>query len=126
MDKEARHQLYKNSVFPGWWPILDKYVPQILELDPNCDLIIKEKYGVLHLQFFSYKISTEKRIEIVNAAELESSTVCECCGQPGKLRTDRCWHETLCDRCAAADHGIRDIAVKAAELRWLNGPNIAG
>jgi len=125
MNKETRYELYKNSVSPGWWPILDKYIPQILELDPDCDLIIKEKYGVLRIQFLSNKISMEKRIEIINAAELESSTVCEYCGQPGKLRTDRCWHETLCDRCAGADHGIRDIAIKAAELRWLNSANNA-
>lgn len=119
MDKTARMNLYKGSVHPGWWDILDRYVPELLVIDPNCDFYIKEKFGYLRLGVRSHALDMVRAIEIENAAELESSTVCEFCGKPGVLRTDRRWLQTLCDRCATADKETLRKVIEEAEQRWL-------
>lgn len=80
MDKEARYRLYKGQVWPGWWPILDKYIPIILKEDPDVQLYIKEKYGYLRIEMCSKVISMDRQIELENAAEEASSTVCEISG----------------------------------------------
>lgn len=120
MDKQEKEKLY-GEVFPGWWDILDKYVPQILAIAPDAELYIKEKFGLLRLNARSKTVDCKEFTEIKNAAELASSTVCEWCGQPGKHRTDRMWYQTLCDRCADArgDNGLKDIITEATEKRWL-------
>ena len=119
MTKEERHQLYRSSVCPGWWPILDRYVPKILSLDPNVQLYIKEKHGVLRIEMSSSLIDIDKHIEIENAAEPASSTVCEYCGRPGKLRTNRSWLSTLCDRCNHLNRKTAASVIQKAEQAWL-------
>lgn len=57
--------------------------------------------------------------EIQKAAEEESSFVCECCGAPGKLRTDREWMQTLCDRCNCADSDSLKEVTQETESKWL-------
>jgi hypothetical protein len=37
--------------------------------------------------------------DIVDKYEELSETICEMCGKPGILRTDRPWISTLCDKC---------------------------
>ena len=94
-----------SSVYVGWWPILDEYIPRMLELDPDCEFIVKEKYGTLRLR--PYKITNghpwKEFYAIGDEAELASEKVCEFCGAAGKLRQDRFWWKTLCDRCAGMD-----------------------
>lgn len=119
MNKEERYELYRFSVGPGWWGILDRYVPQLRALDPKCDLYIKEKYGMLRLYVTCETIDGKVREETRDAAELESVTVCECCGVPGRLREELVWIMTLCDRCLAADPKQRDRIEAEAEQRWL-------
>ena len=121
MNKNERHELYIRSVYPGWWRILDRYIPKILEADPDVYLYIKEKYGYLRIEMASSKIDLQQMIDWENAAEVESSTVCEWCGQPGRIRTDLMWYQTLCDRCAdvRGDNGLKRIIIEAEELRWL-------
>ncbi len=92
----------RACVGKGWWPIIDKYLPQIVELAPDCDIIVKEKYGTLRIGAYGKSLDHKKLMELEMAAEEASVTVCEECGAPGKLRTDFYWIETLCDRCAAA------------------------
>lgn len=98
-----------KSVFPGWWPILDKYIPQMIALDPNCTLLVKEKYGTLRIR--PYKItngsSWEAFYDIANEAELESAQICEFCGKPGRLHEEDYWCKTMCDFCAAKDPSER-------------------
>ena len=101
--------LYACSQFGmGWWPLLEKYIPAILALDPECEFEPKEKYGTLRLQATcSIDLDSNKRQEIYrleDEAENESAKVCEYCGKPGRLRTEkRSWWETLCDECEALD-----------------------
>lgn len=118
MDKQQRYDLYKHSCGPGWWPILDRIVPQIMEADPDVYLYIKEKYGLLRIEMSSKKIPIEQHIAWENEAELASSTVCECCGCPGKVR-DLSWILTLCDDCYKKDMKGREAAEEEAEKRWL-------
>ncbi len=126
MDKKTRHDLYRDSVGPGWWGILDKYVPQLRSLSPKCDLYIKEKYGVLRIYATGKLELLNVFEEAADAAELESVTVCECCGAPGRLRDELVWILTLCDRCLAADSKQQERIEAEAEQRWLkNAPEDA-
>lgn len=119
MDKEARKELYKGKVYPGWWSILDKYVPELQASNPECDLYIKEKFGLLRLSVIGLLDDSQKATEIEMAAERASSTVCEFCGRPGVLRTDRSWRQTLCERCAKADYQTMMRIIDEAEQQWL-------
>ncbi len=118
MDKQQRYDLYRISCGPGWWPILDKYVPKILEADPDIYMYIKEKYGLLRIETSSKKIPWEQTIALEEAAEIESSTVCECCGRPGQVR-DLPWILTLCDDCLKKDMKGREAVEEETEKRWL-------
>ena len=119
MDKQQCYALYKNVVGSGWWPILDKYVPQIIEADPNAELYLKEKFGLLRIAMYSKRISSEQQIAWAMAAELESSIICECCGRPGKIRNERLWIMTLCDACHKGTRVDRSAAEEQAEKHWL-------
>ena len=121
MDKKEKERLYSN-VHPGWWDILDKYVQQILTIAPDAEIYIKEKFGLLRLVARSETIDWKKFMEIETAARLASSTVCEWCGQPGKLRTDSYWLQTLCDRCAHSreDRKLMNSIIEAAKNNWEN------
>lgn len=91
----------------GWHGLLDKYLPQILDIDPDCELIVKEKYGTLRIQ--PYKVSEgfsrNKINAIANRAEKESETICETCGAPGYLHLDGFWIVALCDECFMGGRG---------------------
>lgn len=88
----------------GWWPIIDKYLPQIVELAPDCNINMKEKFGLLRIQCYGQMIDAEKVRALQEEAYIASSTVCEECGAPGRLHTEFYWRQTLCDRCAAKLH----------------------
>ena len=120
MDKKDRYALYAGSVFPGWWGILDKYIPQLLAIAPDAEISIKEKYGVLRIDTVSETTNWTEFTEIEDAAELASSTVCEFCGAPGKLRTERRWMQTLCDRCnSTTEKDRRYKIIEETEQQWL-------
>lgn len=119
MDKQQRYELYKYAVGPGWWPVLDKYIPKILEADPDAYLYCKEKYGLLRIEISSKKIAIEQHMALENAAEMESSFFCECCGRPGRHRPDLDWMLTLCDECYKGGEKVQAAAEEEAEKRWL-------
>ena len=101
MKKQLRQA--RQAVYPGWWKILDKYIPRMLELDPGCELMVKEKYATLRLRPYSISNgrSWEDFYEIGMEAEWESGHTCEMCGAEGSIRDDGIWMKTLCDRCVA-------------------------
>lgn len=92
----------KDAVGPGWWPIIDKYLPPIVELAPNCFINAKEKFGLLRIQCYGPALDREKIIKLEREAEIVSSTVCEECGASGKHRHDLDWMQTLCEPCYQA------------------------
>jgi hypothetical protein len=88
----------------GWFPIiyelLDK-IQAIVDKTPELKDIqvteIKEKYGGLR---FYINYGTDEIFDIIDEYEKKSFTVCERCGDPGKLRkNDYRWYKTLCDNC---------------------------
>lgn len=58
---------------------------------------VKEKFGGLR---FYMDAATESMYKAIGEAEDACDRTCEECGEPGTLRTDRGWIQTLCDKCA--------------------------
>lgn len=56
---------------------------------------VKEKFGAL--RFYMSGANDEMRA-LINAAETQSYTICEQCGEPGELRRES-WHHVACDAC---------------------------
>jgi hypothetical protein len=83
----------------GWWPLLHETLQKIEKvLDENetfCIDCIKEKFGCLRLY---YTGNNEQAILLVREAENKSSSVCEYCGKPGKMRSGS-WLKVRCDEC---------------------------
>ena len=87
----------------GWYDLIDKLSGCIQNyrdqnstqvVQPKCDYI-KEKFGGLR-----YGCTGEGRIfGMIWFAEYLSYTICEKCGKPGKLRSDRLWYKTFCKDC---------------------------
>jgi ribosomal protein L37AE/L43A len=81
----------------GWFNLIDELSSKIIELDKNVEAIqVKEKFGGLRFYITS---STNDVHELISLYEHKSFTICEECGQPGMLRTDKGWWRTLCDKC---------------------------
>lgn len=84
----------------GWLPILERAAGQARDWVPKealrtCQTVqIKEKYAELRW----YAVTEDRLALIIEAAELASGHLCQACGQPGSLRTDRPWQLTLCER----------------------------
>lgn len=117
MNKQVRYAY--SCVWQGWWKLLDKYIPAILEIDPECTFEPKEKFGEMRLQACcTVDGDMKERIwKLERNAEDDSQTVCEFCGEPEKLRTDRSWIKTLCDKCAALDEdGMRAVFLEHRRL----------
>ena len=89
-----------ESVRAGWWTILDTYIPQILAIDPEAQIEVKEKFGTLRIWVGSETIDDWGVFSpFIEAAEEASKTVCQICGEPGYCRPNKGWIQTLCDRC---------------------------
>jgi len=113
---------HKYPVGPGWWPLLDDVSAKVKALDPDVRLSFKEKYGTCQIDYITE--STEHVDEIfrlTDEAEEVSKTICEFCGQPGQLRENRSWLQTLCDRCADLDPLERRTVADETEGRYYHG-----
>lgn len=123
--KEKIRQAY-TSVHPGWWPLLEKYIPRMLELDPDCTIFVKEKYGTMRLR--PYKITNNRPwidfYGIGEEAEIESACVCEFCGKPGRIHDEEEWIKTLCDECAAKDPRDRAREARNTALRYFEALDV--
>lgn len=89
----------------GWFNIILELVKNLeniaKEWDDNIEevpriLQIKEKFGMLRCYI---KPTTDVMYKLIDKAELDSSIVCESCGNSGKKRSYRGWIYTLCDEC---------------------------
>lgn len=92
---------YMNSIFMcigiGWYPLVKELISDILELGWDKQICqIKEKFGGLRFYINSAPREVHDRI---SKAETDSFYICEFCGNPGELRTNRSWIKTLCDSC---------------------------
>jgi hypothetical protein len=108
----------------GWFDLIDRTCAKIMEIDKD-KLVrftqVKEKFGQLRIYYvignepknitIDNVVTTEsitiksninnlddKVFDILIEAERESSTICEVCGEPGKIKNTG-WIKTLCNKC---------------------------
>jgi hypothetical protein len=80
----------------GWKPLINLVV--LAAKDEGVKIAqIKEKFGELRIYVGSN--ASQRLLNLINEAENLSSTICEYCGKPGHLRTNRSWLKTLCEEC---------------------------
>lgn len=82
---------------PGWTDLLDAAFTWLNDIAPDRDWSpsqIKEKFG--SLSFYWWGDLPDLGDQIIEAAELISSHVCEVCGAPGALQSDHGWWSTRC------------------------------
>lgn len=83
-----------KSVGPGWEQLIRKLVEDLFINGWDGSLLqVKEKFG--GLRFYIGK-GNDILWSIISTAETASLSICEICGEPGKLR-DGGWIKTLCD-----------------------------
>ena len=98
-----------GGVGEGWVPILDRLFGDLTSLGWDQEKMpvaqIKEKFGELRVYLDEQKIDHESERAFLKSVEdrlgqaaTESYTVCQHCGEPGKLRGGR-WLRVLCDDC---------------------------
>jgi hypothetical protein len=95
----------------GWFNLIDKTLTKIKvccdrnwEQHPPIILQIKEKFGRLRIYFepLKTKIVNDELWNIINAAEEESSKICEFCGEPAEIKKIKGfgeWLKCICDKC---------------------------
>jgi len=83
----------KLMVGPGWSSLIDRIYDKL----PKRTLVlqVKEKFGGLR---FYIGYGSKRTFDLIDKAEHDSYTICEVCGEPGKLREDLGWILTLCDK----------------------------
>ena len=100
----------------GWYQMMVDMCTEIMAVYEKAgkpvDIVVdqvKEKYGELCFYYHTEAENIEASAavdelhrqvaKIVEKYEDKSSTICEFCGQQGKLRENRAWILTLCDQC---------------------------
>lgn len=87
---------WKDCVGAGWIPLVEQAIDEI-ESKGGFILQIKEKFGGLRI--YTAGGDFDAIDTIVRDAEQKAAVMCETCGQPGKIRTERYWLKTLCEKC---------------------------
>ena len=92
-----------NFVGEGWKRLVCDLIDMIDEVYHLYEIVqIKEKGGTL--RFYIEELSSRAPdvvYNLIHQAEEASATICELCGEPGKLAGDT-WKRTLCDPCNEA------------------------
>jgi len=100
---EEGRKYIKGCVGPGWGPLLDRLVDDLLELGWNGKLLqVKEKFGGLR---FYTTWETDRMSTRINQAEEESYRTCEHCGSPGEARGSG-WISIRCNSCYKKERGM--------------------
>jgi hypothetical protein len=91
----------------GWFDLIDRTCKRIMEIDIGHHVVftqVKEKYASLRIYFTVRDIDCMNddlwvKVEnITSEADDESKTICERCGNPGKV-VGGGWLYTLCEKC---------------------------
>jgi hypothetical protein len=94
-DREPITDAYYFEVEQGWNQLIKDLISDLIKMGWNREVIqVKEKFGTLRFYINEATDDIHRRIA---KAEMESSTICEATGKPGKLRNDLGWWRTLCD-----------------------------
>lgn len=111
------------DVGDGWYELIKELMTKLDELRVQYPkdfkgfriAQVKEKFGGLRFYVNHYpncgmpdmplkEFFENNPVErLITKAEQDSYSICEDCGQPGKLRNDRPWIRTLCDKCSLED-----------------------
>lgn len=100
----------RSDLEPGWVELVRRALARIDamltdEQAAQANIAqVKEKWGELRLYIFARDLdqATQERIAgFVKEAAAESQMTCAKCGEPGELRTDFPYAQTLCDTHAA-------------------------
>lgn len=92
---------YWPSVPSGWIDICMALSEHLRETAPGAMVEdSKEKFGAMRVQVTGDEHMPEIAFDISSVYEVLSTRICQDCGEPGKLRRDRGWHATLCDKHA--------------------------
>ena len=85
----------QSYVGPGWSKLIEKLVEDLFSMGWNGELVqVKEKFGSLCWYIDG---GGPKVIQRIDRAELDSTTICEKCGAPGKNSDwGKYWFKTLC------------------------------
>jgi len=103
----------QQQVGPGWSGIIRRLVEDIEEMGWNGTVIqVKEKFGGLRFYIGSSSDAVHVRI---SAAEAESYTICEECGEPGARRYGG-WIKTLCDQ----HENDRQFRYRVQDIEYLD------
>lgn len=95
--KGYTRELGLKSVGAGWAPLVHRVFDAVENTKASVKIIqVKEKYAGLRI-YTDYV--NEELDAVIRQVENESFTLCEICGQPGKVRGDR-WYYTACDEHA--------------------------
>ena len=132
----------ENDVGPGWRPLLHELHAQLAGFRYEA-LQVKEKWGILRVyisvdgeEHAAFDITIpgagtltgrgkgsdtwDRAMVLVLAAEGKSRVICEDCGEPGVLRTDRSWLRTLCDACNTRNSPL-SVSVTDSEAKLRKG-----
>lgn len=94
----TRNKILSSDFFEvgqGWNQIIKDLISDLIKMGWNKEVVqVKEKFGTLRFYINEGTDDIHRRIA---KAEMESATICEATGKPGKLRTDIGWYRTLCD-----------------------------
>lgn len=103
LDQPTLHAIWGFECGDGWRDLIYR-LSQAISAHAECvglDVVatqIKEKFGTLRF----YVDGGDNEIHrLIDAAEQESATICELCGNPGTL-VAKGWHSTLCESCRDA------------------------
>jgi len=107
---KSNYELFGREHGKGWNELVDKLISDLNNINKEWTVTtIKEKFG--GLRFYTHR-TTEEQNELIEKAEKDSYTICELCGEKGKLREDLPWIQTLC-----GEHYAKYLKEK---LDWLN------
>jgi hypothetical protein len=89
----------------GWFDLIDRLCQKLISLTPPGELHplatqVKEKFAGLR---FYVDGATSDQQDAIDGAENESLGICEECGEPGKVRKNRWWIYTACDKHVLPD-----------------------
>ena len=88
----------------GWAVLVKECHEKLISIDPDYKLVqVKEKFGGLRFYFNpSIPVYTRKMHDVIADVERRSFSICEICGEVGKLRKTlkTNWYKTLCDKHA--------------------------
>ncbi|KQX40372.1 hypothetical protein ASD04_07010 [Devosia sp. Root436] len=90
---------YRCGLPGGWVDLVLAFSEHLAEIAPLVWVEdSKEKYGGMRVDLTGDL--TEEAQALAEVYESLSEHVCQDCGEPGRLREDRAWYATLCDRHA--------------------------